>query len=107
MGADAVTDGENGVEVVVIDQARYLAGALGLNYSEFPNSCPGVQFTLVVDVPEMLVDGRHRNPKELSDQGLREPDRLILEAAFDARPAVFGLIKDHFAAWGQRGRRHH
>ena len=46
-GADAVADGEDGVEVVVIDGARDLASALGLNYPETPNSCLGVELALV------------------------------------------------------------
>ena len=38
--ADAVADGEDGVEVVVVEGAGYQAGALGLNYPEIPDSCP-------------------------------------------------------------------
>jgi hypothetical protein len=36
--ADAVADGEDGVEVVVVEVANDLSGALGLNYPEFPDS---------------------------------------------------------------------
>jgi hypothetical protein len=36
--ADALADGENRVEIVMVDQSGDLAIALGLNYSEFPNS---------------------------------------------------------------------
>jgi hypothetical protein len=43
MGADPVADGEDGFEVIVLDEARNLPLPLGLNYSEFPNSCGGVK----------------------------------------------------------------
>ena len=56
-GADAVADGEDGVEVVVVDGAGDLAGSLGLNYPETPDSCLRVEFALAVNVDQVLVDG--------------------------------------------------
>ena len=52
---DAIADGENGIEVVVIDEAGNLPFAFGLNYPEFPDSCPGIKLAFVVNVDEMLI----------------------------------------------------
>ena len=57
VAADAVADGEDGFEVVVVDVAGDLAGALLANYPEIPDSCSAVELALVVDVDKVFVDG--------------------------------------------------
>ena len=54
---DAVADGQNGVEVVVVDEPGNLASPFGLNYPEFPDSCLRIEFLFVEDVDEMFVRG--------------------------------------------------
>lgn len=51
--ADAVADGEDGIEVVVVNGA----GDLALNYPETPDSCLRIKFALAVNVDQMLVGG--------------------------------------------------
>jgi hypothetical protein len=46
MGPDAVADGEDHVEVVVVDESRNLPLSFKLNYPEFPDSCPGIKLSL-------------------------------------------------------------
>jgi hypothetical protein len=40
-GTDALTNGQDGIEVVVVDQAGDLPLTLTANYPEFPDGCPG------------------------------------------------------------------
>jgi hypothetical protein len=49
MAAHPEADGDDRIEVVMIDLSRYLPGALNSNYSEFPNSCLGRQFPFCVN----------------------------------------------------------
>lgn len=58
-GADAVADGEDGVERVVLDLTGHVAGTLALNYPETPDSCFASEFALVVNVDEVFVCGLH------------------------------------------------
>src|SRR5205823_6230140 len=87
--ADAVADSENGFQTVVIDLAFDGTGALQTNYPEFPDSCPAVQLALIEDVDQMLVDRADVLVEQLRNLRLREPDRLVLEAALNPRPAIF------------------
>ena len=64
------------------------------NYSEFPNSCPCRQFSLVIDAFQMFINRRHRYLKQLRDKCLRPPDRFVFKPALDARSPLLGLIKD-------------
>ena len=94
MAAHAVADGEDGGQAVVLDLAGDLARALGSNYPEFPDSCLPAQFALLEDVHQVLVDRPHVLLEQLRHERLRQPDRLVLEPALDARPAVLGLVED-------------
>lgn len=49
MAAHAKPDSQDGVQVVVLDLAGDLAGALKSNYSEFPNSCFTDEFGVGID----------------------------------------------------------
>jgi len=42
--------------------ARNLSPALRPNYSEFPNSCPCVEFAFLINVMQVLVYGREPLP---------------------------------------------
>lgn len=83
----------------MLDLAGDLACSFPSNYSEIPNSCLFVQLPLAVDVSDVLVDHCHRNLKELRDQRLTQPQRLIRETAFDPRPTILGLVKDDLSGW--------
>mgnify|MGYP001578538324 CR=1 FL=1 len=78
----------------MLDLARNLPFPLGANYPEFPDGCLATELPLVEDVHEVLVDGPHVLLEQIGDQRLRQPDGLALEAALDARPAVFGLLEN-------------
>ena len=45
----------------------------------------------------MLIDGGHRHLKQLRDQGLAQPQRLVDEPTFDPRVAVFRPIEKELA----------
>jgi len=92
MAADAIADGDDRGEVVVLDIPGNLAASFGSNYSILSNSCRRVQFLLGVKLTEVVVYGVHADLEEFGHQGLREPERLPLEAALDPRAPVLGLV---------------
>ena len=69
-----------------------LPSAFGLNYSEFPNSCSWVHLSLLVNPFQMFVYSRDRNLKQIRNQRLRQPNRLILKPALHTRPPILSLI---------------
>lgn len=94
MRFDAVADGENGSEGVVLDFPRHLSGPLRSNYPEFSDGCGAPERLFLVNVAEVFADGPDIFLKQLRHLCLREPERLPLEAALDARSAIFGLVED-------------
>ena len=80
----AESNGNNGVEIVKIHIAPHLAGAFGLNYSEFPKSCPNRNFPMFVKIRQMLVNCRDTHFKKRGHELLAKPNGLILHADFDA-----------------------
>ena len=82
----------------MVDHAADLTAALGLNYSEFPNSCPRIEFALVVNIPQVLVYGRNRYGKQLGNESLGQPDRPLLNADRGPRPPVICGIKEELTA---------
>ena len=87
---DPIADGNNRIQIVVIDLTRHLAGTLGLNCSEFPKSCVRADLTLLKDVLQVFVDGWNRDLKQPCHQLLGEPDGFILVAHFQPVPAGLG-----------------
>lgn|GEM_PF-5246381 len=87
---DAIANGNDGVEIVVLDFPGHLPRTFGLNCSEFPKSCLLADFTLLEDVLQVFVDGRNSDLKEPGHQLLGEPDGLLLVAHFQPVPAGLG-----------------
>src|SRR5438045_687340 len=83
-----------GFEVVVLNLAIHLPRALGTNYPEIPDGCLPREFTLGVDVLQMLVDGAGVLLEKLADERLCQPDGFILKPALDARLPVLRLVED-------------
>ena len=82
----------------MVEETLDPAGALGLNDSEFPKSCPRRQFLLGVDVLEMLVDRGDRFLKQLGDLPLRQPERLLVDAQLQSDRSVGRGVEDQ-AGW--------
>jgi len=70
-----------------------VSGGCGLNYPEFPDSCPARLFGVAVDVADVLVDGPDIDFNERGHELLSEPDGFVLYADFDA--ALAGLQTEH------------
>ena len=85
---DPVTNRDDGIEVVVVDAARHLPGALGSNYPESPDSCLPLQLAGGKNVAQVLADGAHIDVEQLSHQLLRQPDRLVLVPRLNAAAPV-------------------
>jgi hypothetical protein len=81
----------------VLDGPPDLARPLGSNHQARLDSCLCVEFAFLVDVLKVEVDVLDRRLKQLGHEGLRQPDRLALEAALDARAPVLGLVEDQLA----------
>jgi len=85
----------------VLDLSGDLPRALGSNYPEFPDSCLPTQFAFVEDIHQVLVDRPYILLEKLPDERLRQPQRLILKPALNARAAILGLVENDFEL-GQR-----
>ena len=73
LGRDAITDRDDGVEVIVLDVARNLAGTFLSNHPEIPDSCLFAQLAVSKDVSEMLTYRAHVYAEQLGHTPLREP----------------------------------
>src|SRR5205807_8871545 len=93
--ADAIADGEDRFETVVVDLAFDRTGTLNSNYPEFPDSWPSVQFALVENIDEMFIDRANIFVEQLRNLRLRQPDRLIFEPALNPRSTVFGAVENN------------
>jgi hypothetical protein len=56
--ADAISNGQNCIEAVMINFSRNLPSTFDLNYSEIPNSCRTIEFLFVINTLQMLVDAK-------------------------------------------------
>lgn len=87
-GIDSVTYGNDRVEIVKIHVALNLPAALGLNCSEFPNSCLAPDFALLIDILQVFANRGHAHIKQSCHQLLRQPDRLVLQSHLHALAAM-------------------
>jgi len=78
------TDGDDGVEVVVLDRTGHLASTFQANYPEIPEGCRLREFAAGEDVLQVLTDGAHIHPEQGCDELLGEPDGFTLNPHFDA-----------------------
>ena len=85
---DAVADGDDDVEVVVLKFAVYLAFSFLANDPEFPDSCRARQFVFAVDVADMFVDGAHVFVEQLRHLRLRQPDGFLFKGDLQTDVAV-------------------
>jgi len=97
MRTDPVADGQNGVEIVVVNRAGNLPISLGLNCQVFLDSCLGVKLAVLVNRLQMLADVLLCGLKQVGHRLLRKPDGFMSHAHFDPRLAVFSLVKDELA----------
>ena len=85
MAANAEANGEDRVQRVMLDRPPNLARPLGSNHQVRLDSCLRVELPLLVEVLQVQVDVLERRLEQLGHHGLREPQRIALEAALDPR----------------------
>jgi hypothetical protein len=68
-----ISHGQDGVEVVVVDEPFDFPCALAANDPEFPDGCRGVQLALGEDISQVLADGAGVPAKQLRDLRLGQP----------------------------------
>jgi hypothetical protein len=93
--ADAVADGENGVEVVVGNGPFYLSIALGLNCQIILDSCFRTELPFLQNVLEMEADILLCGLVKLGKLGLCKPDSLAIEPDLEAGGAI--LVDEQLA----------
>jgi len=54
-GIDVKSDGDDGVEIIMINTSGYFACSFNLNYPEFPDSCLTVLLSCFVKISQMLI----------------------------------------------------
>jgi hypothetical protein len=70
------------------------------NYPVLPDSCSDVEFSILVTRQQMVIYGANANLEHLGHHGLAQPDRVVLEPALHAGPAVAGLIQQNLPSTG-------
>ena len=83
-GVDAVTHGNDGIQIVVDEAAGDVPGTLLPNFQGFLGSCLLVQFAARVDVPQVQTDVLGRAGEEFCDLRQGKPCGLAVEASLDA-----------------------
>jgi hypothetical protein len=101
--AHAIADGEDHVEVVVVDRSSYLTASLGLNCQVLLDGCRGVQLALREDVLDVQTDILLRGLKQLRQENLCEPDSPAIKADLEAALPVLYLVEDDLGARGTTG----
>ena len=81
---DLEAHGDNHLETIMFHFAADLTAAFGLNYPEIPDSCRLGQFIVVVNLPDMLVDGTYIHAIQLRHHSLSQPNVFILIPEFHA-----------------------
>ena len=82
---DAIANRQNRRKAITVNRTGNLATSLGLNDSEFPNSCRGIDLAILIDIFQMLVDrgDRHRNSRPSTfEPATRSPEPFRLPAEF-------------------------
>ena len=97
---DAVSDGNDHVEVVVIHLARDRAAALGSNLCKFCTGSPRVQLSFPKSIADVPGHDRAVPTEQLRHLLLGEPYRLADAAHIHAHLAVRGFVDDDLAAGG-------
>jgi len=93
MGFYAVTQGDDGVEVIEICLVFL---AVSGSCKEFLYNCMFIPFSFGKDVFQVLSDVLLTRLKQLGHMFLAELDCLILELDFKAGNAIFGLVDQEF-----------
>ena len=81
-------NGNDHLKIIVILTAADLPSSLCLNYSGFPNSCLLCQFSVRINLFDMLIDGSKSNIIQCRRHILRQADILILIQDFIADIAL-------------------
>ena len=87
-GIDAVSDGNDGVEIVVRDPAGDLPRSLQTNFQGFLGCCRLVQFAARVDIFQMQADVFEGAREQFRDLGLRQPHRFAVKTHLYAHDAI-------------------
>lgn len=97
-GIDAITDGNDHVQVVMFNLAVYLAFAFLLNYPEFPDSCLSREFLLRKHIAYVLIDGAHILVKQRRQLALSQPNRVLIQRNLKLHAAIGGLINSNLVS---------
>jgi hypothetical protein len=95
-GIDAVTDGNDHIQIVMFNLAVYLAFAFLLNYPEFPDSCLSRELLFRKHIAYVLIDGTHILVKQRRQLALSQPNRVLIQRNLKLHAAIGGLINSKF-----------
>lgn len=105
------TDRDDGVEVIMIHVAGDIAPAFPANHPEIPDSCLTAQFTGLIDVAQVLIDGANIHLKECGHEFLgMATDQRGLKAGTEGRRSKIrkqkwesGKSKSEIGNWKKSG----
>src|SRR5699024_5028841 len=91
-GIDAVADRDNGIQIVMLQQAFDLSFAFESNYREILGSCHFVQFSIPEDVFQVKADAVRGRGEQFCHLALTQPYSLTLQPYLDK--VLFALEDD-------------
>ena len=97
IAAHTVADCKDHIKVIVVALSCNFSVAFRLNCSEFPNSCRLLQFSILVDVSDMLTDRGFGNLIQLGHALLGHPDCLVFKIDVNLGITFFILINQNLA----------
>ena len=99
MGLDAVADGDDDVEVVMVDRPPNLTVSLGLNCQVLLDGCLGTQFALLENILNVQADILFGRLEQFRHRPLGKPDGIAFKPHLDTGDAILRLVQNYLAGW--------
>lgn len=93
---DAIANGDNDIQIVVLNAACNRSGTLDLNLCKFCTSCRNVQLPLLKHIAQMLGHHRALATKQCRHLLLRQTHRLRIRPHIHLHLHALGFVDQHF-----------
>jgi len=94
-----IANGNDHVQIVVIDLSSNLSPPFQLNYCKICNGSSRGELTFLEDVLHMFENARFISLEQVCHLRQRQPNGVVLESDFDSCDAVFGLVENDLGFW--------
>ncbi len=97
-GIDTITDGNDHVQIVMLNLAVDRGFAFLPNYPEIPDSCLSGKLLFNKNIADMLIDGAHILVKQIRQLTLSQPNRVLIQRNLKLHAAIGGLINSNLVS---------